>query len=87
MPYVVKKGKDKKFLIVNQKTGITVGKSTTLAKANRSIGYREEAENKKKGIKSYKRKVDNKMRIFGETDLEKKTVRINKSKKEKQTTW
>lgn len=50
MPYIVKKGKkgQKKFIIVNQKTGVVVGQSNSLTKANRSIGYRMEAESKKK---------------------------------------
>jgi hypothetical protein len=29
----------------------------------------------------FKRKVDNKMRYYGDTDLEKKEIRVNKSKK------
>ena len=35
----------------------------------------------KKGKDGFTRKVDNKMPMFGETDLEKKVIRINKSKK------
>ena len=82
MAYVVKPGKGKKkFNIVNQKTGQVVGSSDSLAKAHRSIKYRTSAEANPKNIKSYKRKVDNKMHSYGETDLEKKIVRINKSKK------
>lgn len=30
--------------------------------------------------RDYKRSVDNKMKCYGETDLEKKTIRINKKK-------
>lgn len=33
---------------------------------------------KSTSVKSYKRTVDNKMRSYGETDLSKKTIRINK---------
>ncbi len=33
---------------------------------------------KRVNVKSYKRSVDNKMRSYGETDLGKKTIRINK---------
>ena len=45
MPYIVRKGTGKKpYRIVNQKTGVTVGTSSSLAKANRSIGYRLSGE-------------------------------------------
>jgi hypothetical protein len=40
-----------------------------------------DAESSSKDIKKFKRTVDNKMPYFGETDLQKKTIRINKSKK------
>lgn len=80
MPYkIVKRKGDRPYRIVNKSTGKVVGTSMSLAKAKRSIGHRESAE--KKDIKTYKRKVDNKMRSYGDTDYEKKTVRINKSKK------
>lgn len=48
MPYRVKqvKGK-KKFAIINQRTGVVVGYSHDLDKANRSIAHRLEAEAKK----------------------------------------
>lgn len=49
MAYIVKKGKGARpFLIVNQKTGVVVGRSNTLNKASRSAGYREDAVSKKK---------------------------------------
>ena len=63
--------------------GKVVGSSLNKGKAQRSIGHRESAESK--DISKYKRKVDNKMRSFGETDLGKKTIRINKSKKKNQS--
>ena len=45
MPYVVKKKRGPKpFQIINQRTGEVVGTSDSLDKANRSIGYRIEAE-------------------------------------------
>lgn len=49
MPYYVKKGKEghKPYLIVNQKTGVVVGESDNLDKANKSIAYRMAAENPK----------------------------------------
>lgn len=78
MPYRIVKGKGARPWKIMKGSKI-VGTSTSKAKAGRSIGYREEAESK--NIKSYKRKVDNKMRSYGETDYKKKTVRINKSKK------
>lgn len=34
--------------------------------------------------KTYKRRVDNKMHAFGDTDLEKKVIRVNKKKSKKQ---
>lgn len=52
MPYAVKKGKKpNEFLIVNQKTGVVVGRSNSLDKANRSIGYRLGAEADKNKVK------------------------------------
>mgnify|MGYP007071569735 CR=1 FL=1 len=82
MSYYIKKGTGKKpFLIVNQKTGVVVGRSNSLDKANRSAGYRMAADSGKKDIKTFKRKVDNKLNGYGETDLKKRIVKINKSKK------
>lgn len=81
MPYRIRKVADKKrpYQIVNIQTGKAVGRSETRDKAQRSIEHRSTAE--AKNIKSYKRSVDNKMHSYGETDLAKKTIRINKSKK------
>lgn len=81
MPYRIKTvpGSKRPYQIVNIQTGKVVGTSLDKGKAQRSIGHRESAESK--DISKYKRKVDNKMRSFGETDLDKKTIRINKSKK------
>lgn len=80
MPYTIRKGKgDRPYRIINKQTRKVVGTSTSLAKAKASIGHRESAE--AKNIKKYKRKVDNKMRSYGDTDYEKKVVRVNKSKK------
>lgn len=79
MPYTIKKVKGKKpYRIINKETGKVVGSSSSMAKARASIGHRMSAESK--NIKKYKRTTDNRMRSYGETDLEKKTVRINKSK-------
>lgn len=50
MPYIIKK-KGKKYQIVNKETGKVVGTSDSKAKAGRSIGYRMEAEMKKRGKK------------------------------------
>lgn len=47
MAYKVKK-QGKKWLIIKVDGNIIVGRSDTKAKALRSIGYREEAEAKKK---------------------------------------
>lgn len=48
MPYIVKKGKNsREFLIVKQKTGEVVGRSTTMKKAYASIAHREKGEAKK----------------------------------------
>lgn len=81
MPYRIRRGTDLKrpFQIVNIQTGKVVGTSMSRDSAVKSIGYRESAESK--NIKKYKRSTDNKMRSYGETDLGKKTIRINKSKK------
>lgn len=83
MPYsVVKKTGNRPWKIKNNTTGEFVGSSLTKQEAVRSIGHRMDAETKKlKDIKKYKRTVNNKMKGFGETDLTKKTVKINKSKK------
>ncbi len=53
MPYIVKKGKkgQKPYVIVDQRSGGVVAQSDDLDKANRSIGYRMEAEAKKKKSK------------------------------------
>ena len=85
MPYRIKTvpGSKRPYQIVNTQTGKVVGSSLNKGKAQRSIGHRESAESK--DISKYKRKVDNKMRSFGETDLGKKTIRINKSKKKNQS--
>jgi hypothetical protein len=81
MPYTIKKSKGPKpYKIVNQGTGVIVGSSDSLSKAKRSIEYRSTAE-EGNNIKKFKRKVDNKMHAYGETDIEKKTIRINKNKK------
>lgn len=40
-------------------------------------------EKLKEKVFGWTRKVDNKMRAFGETDLKKKTIRINKKKSKK----
>lgn len=51
MPYVIKKERkkgEKPFAIVNQKTGVVVGRSNTMNKAYRSAGYRMAAEAKKR---------------------------------------
>ncbi len=80
MPYRVKHipGAKRPYQIVDM-NGKVVGTSLNKGKAQRSIDHRMSAESK--DISKYKRKVDNKMKSFGETDLEKKTIRINKSKK------
>lgn len=78
MPYHVTKGKGERPWKIKKGNKI-VGTSTTKKNALASIAHREGAESK--DIKKYKRTTDNKMRDYGETDLEKKTVRINKSKK------
>lgn len=81
MPYHIEKGSGARPIkIVRDNDGVVVGTSTSRAKAVRSIAHRMSAE-PSKNIKHFKRKVDNKMRDFGETDLVKKTIRINKSKK------
>lgn len=84
MPYRIRKDPSGKrpYQIVNLQTGKVVGTSTTRAAAEGSIGHRTDAESK--NIKAYKRKVDNKMHSYGETDLAKKTIRINKNKKKNQ---
>lgn len=80
MPYTIKKIKGARpYQIINKQTGKVVGTSVTLKNAKGSIGHRMDAE--AKNIKTYKRKVDNKMHSYGETDYNKKVVRINKSKK------
>ena len=81
MPYSIKKVKGSRpFQIVNTQTGRVVGTSVTRSNAQNSIAHRMSAE-KKVDIKYFKRSVDNKMHGYGETDLEKKKIRINKSKK------
>jgi len=81
MPYRVKHipGAKRPYQIINLQSGKVVGTSTNKGTAQRSIDHRMSAESK--DITKYKRKVDNKMHSFGETDLDKHTIRINKSKK------
>ena len=81
MGYRIRKqpGKKRPYQIIDMNSGKVVGTSQNRTTAQRSIGHRNKAESK--NIKQYKRKVDNKMHAYGETDLEKKTIRINKSKK------
>ncbi len=80
MPYRVKyvPGARRPYQILNL-DGKVVGTSQTRKAATGSIAHRADAEIK--SIKKYKRTTDNKMRSYGETDLEKKTIRINKNKK------
>lgn len=48
MPYIVRKSKGvKPYEIVSLSTKTVVGRSTSKSKAQRSIGYRHEAEYKK----------------------------------------
>ena len=84
MPYRVKKvpGSKRPYQIVRLTDGKVVGTSMTREAAQGSIGHRMSAESK--SITSYKRKVDNKMKDYGETDLTNHTIRINKSKKKNQ---
>lgn len=80
MPYHIKKV-GKKFQIIRDADNVVVGTSDRKAKALRSIGYRMEAESKKKGHKAYKKVVDNKLdggKSYGETDFTKKVIKINK---------
>ena len=82
MSYHIKK-KGKKYQIVRDEDNVVVGTSDSKAKAQRSIGYRMEAiaEKEKKEGKKYKKVVDNKMKgAYGETDFEKKQIRINKKR-------
>lgn len=79
MPYKIVKGTGVRPWKIKKGNKI-VGTSTSRAKAARSVGYRESAESTPKNIKKFKRKVDNKMHSYGETDYSKKIVRINKSK-------
>ncbi len=67
----------KKWEIVRDEDNVVVGRSTSRAKALRSIGHRMAAE--PSGAKSFKKGVKNsKSRVYGETDLAKKTIVINK---------
>ena len=79
MPYhIVKRSGAKPYKIVRNADGKVVGSSKTKAQAGRSIGYRMESEPSKRS-KDFKRKVDNKARgVYGDTDLKKKIIRINK---------
>jgi len=79
MPYhIVKRRGPRPYKIIRDADGVVVGSSTSKARAARSIGHRMGSE---KDIKNYKRKVSNKMHGYGDLDLEKRIVRINKSKK------
>ena len=51
MPYTIRKS-GKKVSIINKATGKVVGHSDSMAKARRSIGYRENAEKAKKTMPS-----------------------------------
>lgn len=81
MSYRIKRTVNSKrpYQIVSIQSGKVVGSSQTKQKAKSSIDHRMKSESK--NIKTYKRTVDNKMHVYGETDLDKKTIRINKSKK------
>lgn len=51
MPYIIVKRKGARpWKIVRADTKVVVGSSLTKAEAQRSIGYRMEAENKKRGL-------------------------------------
>ena len=74
--YRIRHGSGKRpYEIINMKTGKVVGTSTSRTMAQGSITHRTDAETK--NIKDYSRSVVNKG-PYGETDLEKKTVKINK---------
>jgi len=80
MPYDITHRKGSKiYKIVNQSTGKVVGTSTSREKAARSIVHRMEGE--AKNPKKFKRVKDNKMRDYGDTDWNKRVIRVNKSKK------
>jgi hypothetical protein len=82
MPYRIRHGSGKRpFQIVNLQTGKVVGTSESRQSAQGSIAHRMDAEGK--NVKKYKRTVDNGMHSYGETDLGKKTVRINKKMSKK----
>ena len=82
MPYRVRRGTGSKpFQIVNIQTGKVVGSSSSRSNAQASIGHRMDAEGK--SLKNYKKTVDNKMGVYGETDLRKKTIKVNKKMSKK----
>lgn len=82
MPYRIRHGSGAKpFQIVNLLTGKVVGTSATRQSAQGSIGHRMDAEGK--NPKAYKRVVNNKLPYYGETDLAKKTIKINKTMSKK----
>jgi hypothetical protein len=77
MPYRIRRGSGSRpFQIVRIADGKVVGTSATRTAAQGSIGHRMDAEAKSPA--KYKRTVDNKMRVYGETDLKNHTIRVNK---------
>ena len=77
MPYRVRHGSGARpYQIINVKTGKVVGTSASSSNAKSSIAHRMDAEGK--SLKSYKKIVDNKLGGYGETDLGKKIIKVNK---------
>src|SRR5258705_2904591 len=77
MPYRIRHGSGSRpYQIIRIADGKVVGSSQSRANAKGSIGHRMDAE--AKNIKKYKRTVNNKMGNYGETDLGKHTIKINK---------
>jgi len=84
MPYHIRKA-GSKYLIVRNEDKKVVGRSDSRAKAERSIGYRMDAE--AKNPKKYQRGFNNNLRdkklskktvLYGQTDFKNRTVIINK---------
>ena len=84
MPYVSKA--QERYFNVNraklERQGVNVDEWNKASKGKKLPGRKK----RKKYKKSYKRIVDNKMRYQGETDLDRKVIKINKRQSKKKST-